>query len=333
MQVLERIRQLLRDPTYRTRLAFFGLLGIVVILLAIVIKDPFWSSVFSEFAVVFSAVALIEFLWDFLGGDPMEHRIQDVQGEVVHTRDYITSSLSNTVDSLDDELTSLKHSMNLLADLIDGNIGIERIWKDRRAWQRDSTHGLETWQTWVCQASEVDIMTNTLWNNWMHQEGFRKELFANIDAGASVRILLYDPESDILKQRAKDERDVALPIGDTIHYEMQQEIGSTLRWLAEHWVNFKESAKGNLELRLTHQSIQYVQLIRADDRMLVAIYLSGKSGGPSPTMQLRGPETAYFKKYADQFDTMWGRGRPVDDAEFEKMLDKYGGIQPPPPEN
>jgi len=47
--------------------------------------------------------------------------------------------------------------------------------------------------------------------------------------------------------------------------------------------------------------------------MLVVTYLSGQTGGPSPTMQLRGPESTYFAKYERQFETMWDRGEPLGD--------------------
>jgi hypothetical protein len=301
MKPYERIEQLLGEPTYRTKLAFFALLGGLITLLAVVIKHPFWSNVLLEFAVTFGAVALIQFLWDFLGGEPMELQIGEVQNEIVHVRQSVNA-----------EIASLKQSMTLLADLIDGNIGIERIWPDRRTWQSDPADGLSAWQARVCQAANVAIMSMTLWNNWLHQEQFRKQLFANIAGGASVRILVYDPDSEVLHLRAKDERD---PPG-----QMQLEIKSTLLRLAETWDSLGESVKKNLKVRLTAQTLQYTQIIQADDQVLVAIYLSGKSGGPSPTMQLRGPESTWFLKYLEQFEIMWRRGRPLGDDEFRQIL-------------
>jgi len=297
-------RQTLKQPAYRAKLAFFLLLGFTVVLLAVLLQNrsPFWSGVLREFAVTFGAIGMLQLLWDFLGGEPMELRVEEIK----------------------DEVRNIKSSMILLSDLIDGNVGIERIWPDRRAWQLDSVHGLKTWQTWVAQASEVEIMSHTLWNNWLHQDRFRKQLFANLTRGASVRVLVYDPDSDLLRLRTIDERDAP--------GEMQQEIKSTLLRLGEGWNDLDESAKKNLEVRLTNQSPQYAQIIRADEQMLVAIYLSGKSGGLSPTMQLRGAQSAYFVKYANQFEIMWKRAESVDDARFRQMLKEYNGLHPPRPE-
>jgi len=72
------------------------------------------------------------------------------------------------------------------------------------------------------------------------------------------------------------------------------------------------------------------QIIRADDRTIVATYLAGKGGSPSPTMQLRGTETAYFQKYVDQVEILWERAKPVDDEAFDRMLGEYGVIPTPP---
>jgi len=67
--------------------------------------------------------------------------------------------------------------------------------------------------------------------------------------------------------------------------------------------------------------------------MVVAIYLSGKSGGPSPTVQLRGSESSYFRKYAEQFETLWQRAEPLDDDRFSEIPQEYGYLPTPPAEN
>jgi hypothetical protein len=136
--------------------------------------------------------------------------------------------------------------------------------------------------------------------------------------------LIYDPESEVLKARAKDENDLQVQ-----HIlEMQNEISYSLIKLAE---GVKKSRKGS-EISLTHRFPHYAQMIRADNRMLVAIYLSGKSGSPSPTTQLRGPHSAYFTTYAEQFDILWERGKRVDFNELQRRAAQLGGLPPPPAE-
>ena len=67
-----------------------------------------------------------------------------------------------------------------------------------------------------------------------------------------------------------------------------------------------------------------MQIIRADERMVIASYLSGETGGPSPTMQLRGSESVYFHKYAEQFNTIWQYAKPLDDTRLDQILKDYG---------
>lgn len=306
-----RFRQLLGQPAYRTKLIFFLVLSVSVFLLAILLQSrfPFWSDVLLEFAVVFGAVGILQLTWEFLGGQPMELQIAEVK----------------------DEVRNIKSSMTLLSDLLDGNIGIERIWPDRGTWQHDPVDGLEVWHARVCQAKCVDMMSNTLWNYWMHEEGFRKRLFDRIAQGAHVRILIYDPDSDVLRLRARDERDVFFRLRDEgeVFFEMQQEIISTLRGVAEIWKDLPMSAKGNLEVCLTNQTLHPAQIIRADERMVVGIYLSGKSGTPSPTMQLRGSDSSYFRKYEEQFESLWGQPKPLNDERFSRILQDYGRLPTP----
>ena len=335
---LARIWRTLGEPVYRTKLAFFVLLGIVVVMLAVFFRsDVFWSSVLVQFAVTFTAVGLLELLWDFVGGEPTALRLEEIKKEVddikisQQTVEEIKSELKtikSSVDLLEEvkaEVDRLKPPMIVLSDLMDQNIGLERIWPNRRAWQGDLTDGLLIWQGRVCNAKTVEIVSSTLWNNWVHQNSFRNELFKSIAGGAQVRILIYDPDSDVLRQRAKDEKDVP--------GEMEQEIKATLLRLAEGWRDLSPSAKEGFQLRLTTRTLHPVHMIRADERMLIAIYLSGQSGGPCPTFQIRSSESAYFRTYSEQFQTLWGRAQQVDSKGFERILKDYGDLAPPTTEN
>lgn len=301
----ERFRETLRQPTYRTKLAFFLILGFTAVLLAVLLQSfsLFWSEMLLDFAVTFGAVGMLQLLWDFLGGEPVGLQIEEVR----------------------DEVRNIERSITVLSDLVDGYIGVERIWPDRRTWQEDRTDGLKVWHARVFQAQRVDIMSNTLWNNWIHRAEFRRRLFGNIAQGANVRILIYDPDSEVLFLRAKDEKDVP--------GEMQMEIKATLLRVAEGWNVLPVSAKPNLEVRLTTRTLHPAQIIRADEQMIVAIYLSGKSGGPSPAMQLQGSNSSYFRKYAEQFEILWQRAEPLNDDRFRHILHEFGDLPTPPTED
>jgi hypothetical protein len=295
----ERFRQLAGQPAYRIKLAFFLVLSLAIFFASFLVDSSVWSEILLQFAVTFGAVGLLQLLWDFLGGEPLELRIDEVR----------------------DEVREIQTSVSLLSDLVDGNIGIERIWADRRSWQSDAKDGLSVWQDRVCQAEQVDIVSNTLWINWM-QEDHRKRLFKNIVGGARVRMIVYEPGSEVQRLRAKDEKDVP--------GQMEAEIKATLLRLAQDQKALPAAARQNLQVRLTSESVHSAQIIRADDRMIVATYLSGKSGSPSPTMQLRGAESSYYRKYAEQIEILWERAKSSDDEQLDRVLREYGALPTPP---
>jgi hypothetical protein len=160
------------------------------------------------------------------------------------------------------------------------------------------------------------MMSNTFWSNWMDYDQFRQMLFCSVARGASIRILAYHPDSDAVRLRAEDEEDAFLVIQHEKIYEMQQEINSTLNRIAEGWKNLPVSSRMNLEVCLTTQILHPVQLIRADDLMLICWYLSGKSGSSSPTIQLQGSGSAYWVKYEELFEVVWKRGEPASITEY-----------------
>ncbi len=295
----QRITQPFKQHEWRTKLVVFVVLGAAIILLAMIIETEPWRGILGNFAVTFLAVGLIGFLWDILGGDPLERRVDAIQSK-----------------------------MTLLADLTASNIGLERIWPNRKSWQKDPDAGLEDWHDLVCSAKQVDIVSNTFWHNWLHTSDFRTRFFEHIAQGASVRLLIYDLDSDVLLLRAKDEND-----REVRHVlEMQSEIGYSLITLYEEVKKIRARSGKEPEIRLTHKFLHYAQVIRADDRMLVAIYLSGKSGSPCPTIQLRGLHSAYFTTYAEQFKILWDRAKPVDFNELQRRAAQLGGLPSPPAE-
>lgn len=293
MDYRARIKLLLSLPSYRMRLAFFVVLGGTMILASYLVSDPFWKDILVQFAVVFIAVGLIDFVWDFLGGTPIELQM--------------TRALSD----VDAKLDSVHRSMTVLSDIVDRNIGIERIWPNRRAWASDSFEGREAWKERVCQAKSVDIVSNTLWNGWFNDEGFRKRFFDSLARGMTGRIVIYDPNSDVLSLRAANERD------PTQGRQMRNEIESTLQMIAKGREGLKSAARKNLQVRLTTNLYHLAQIVRADDKMLVAMYLSGKSGGHSLTFQLKGPHTEYFKTYMKQIDILWKDCKDSEDCADE----------------
>src|SRR2546423_7001537 len=63
-------------------LVVFILMRIVIFLISLWIGNPFFQGILSNFLVTFLAVAFIQFLWDFLGGDPVESKFINLQNRL-----------------------------------------------------------------------------------------------------------------------------------------------------------------------------------------------------------------------------------------------------------
>lgn len=298
MNFNKQIRNLWAIPSYRIRLLFFVILGTSTILGSLLIKDQYWQSILSNFAVTFTAVGLIDFLWDILGGEPMEANMNSSFAEV-----------NNKIDSIN-------QSMSVIADLTNFQIGMERIWSTRREWEKDPKDGLAIWKKRVCHARQVDIVSNTFYTRWANDDDFWKDLTDALNRGTRFRLLIYNPESEILQLRSDNEGDTK--IDNTS--QMKMEIHSTLRKIAKSRKGLNKDVKENFEIKLNSKLYQLAQIIRSDRQILVAIYLSKTSGSPSPTFQIAGPDSAYFKTYTQQFEVLWEYGDKITEDDFEKIL-------------
>jgi len=298
MKIKNQIKALWAIPSYRTRLVFFVVLGVASLSLSQLIKNEYWQGILSNFAVTFTAVGFIDFLWDILGGEPMEANMNDSFLEVNH------------------KIDSINQSMRIISDLTDHQIGLERIWPTRMEWEKDSKDGLSEWKRRVCQAQQVDIASSTFHTRWANDEDFWNELFSALKRGTKFRLLIYNPGSKILQLRSENE-------GEKNFNEtspMKMEVLSTLDQIAKRQNALGQSIKKNFEVRLNSKFYQLAQIIRADKQILVANYLLKKGGSKSPTFQISGLDSAYFKTYAQQFDFLWEAGEKMPDENIEKVV-------------
>lgn len=299
MNFNKQIRSLLSVPSYRVRLLFFVTLGSSAILGSLLVKDPYWQDILSNFAVTFIAVGLIDFIWDVLGGEPME------------------INMHNSFVEVNNKLNAINQTMSVVADLTNFQIGMERIWSTRREWEKDAKDGLAIWKKKVCQAKQVDILSNTFYTRWANDDDFWKDIIDALNRGTKFRLLMYNPASTVLQLRADNEGDTK--IGNTS--QMKMEIHSTLEKIAKNRKDLHEDVRKNFEVKLNSKFYQLAQIIRADRQILIAIYLSKTSGSPSPTFQVAGPDSAYFKTYSQQFDTLWEFGDEIKDSDFQRILE------------
>ncbi len=122
------------------------------------------------------------------------------------------------------------------------------------------------------------------------------QLREKAEAGARVRLLFGDRDSEAVRQRSIDEG-----IGrDTISAKVDQAMAF-----------FKPLADvPGIEVR-THETVLYNSIYRFDDEMIVNPHVFGKVAAHAPAMHLRRLSAGdLFTTYADSFTTVWEGATP-----------------------
>ena len=277
----------------------FALVGLILLLSAKVIQnDAFWSSLLLNLGIVVIAVTVVELLWKFVGGNPLLEAIK-----------------------------LLQISTSLLKD-IDGS-GIVRIYSERKEWESN----LKDFLPYVASAREVDLMGNILRNNWTSNQKFMDILQSKTQQKeCKFRFLLLDPEeidekSNILKQRSKDEarwnKDDEKEKAYKVSYDhMKTDIKYSLYQFETVKSELNEKNNQYLEIKVVNQSNIYCNIIRADDKMIVAKYLLSVRGSDALTIEIYGRDTSFYKIFSNEFESMWKRG--VDWRPSTKVKDVNG---------
>ena len=127
--------------------------------------------------------------------------------------------------------------------------------------------------------------------------GIQKILRDKAAAGARVRILLGDPDSQVVADRGDDEG-----IGDTVPAKVRNAL-ALYRPLRQ--------VEG-VEFRL-HRTVLYNSIYRADDQVLVNTHIQGLSAPYAPVWHLRklaGGELTGM--YIDSFERVWETATPIE---------------------
>ncbi len=113
-------------------------------------------------------------------------------------------------------------------------------------------------------------------------------LVEKIDDGATVRILLGDPEGDAVARRGAEEN-----------------IGPAMAAKVYNVLAFYEEYAESIEIRL-HNATLYNSLYRFDSDMLVNTHIYGRAAAHNPVFHLRQLEGGeLFAAHSEAFDRVW----------------------------
>jgi len=129
--------------------------------------------------------------------------------------------------------------------------------------------------------------------------GVQKIFKDKAKAGVRVRILLGEPDSQVVADRGEDEG-----VGDAQAAKIRNAL-ALYRPLR---------AAGGVEFRF-HRTILYNLIYRADDQVLVNTHLFGVTTAVAPVWHLRKlPAGELAGLYIDSFERVWDAATPVDGA-------------------
>lgn len=192
-------------------------------------------------------------------------------------------------DPMSKAIDRLRVATLLLRDL--EGTGMRRIYAERR----DSD--MHIWHQRIESASEVDLMSMCLSRDLLERPELRRTIEdAAGERRTRFRILVLDPTSEVAMQRAQEEnKREFLP---TIEQSLVT-LGAMSQRLGP------EIASTHFQIKVISRTNIYCRIVRADDTMLVTKYLCHSTGSGSPTLELHGEDTSWFRKFANEFDRMW----------------------------
>jgi len=250
-----------------------GFLGTAcfLILLAIIFNyrdNMFLYELFLQLGIAVIGVTIVEFIWRVLGGDP---------------------------------LSKLINRLLLAIPLLESQkrLGIKQFYANR------GDVRIDPWIEYIKSAKQVDMMANTLRQNWTSNDLFLKVLEENVRKNqCKFRILTLFPGSSACIQRAKEEDDRVGRLATTIQ--------DSLLKLYDVKKRLKESnTNGYLQLRAKREGNLYCSIIRVDHKMLVTFYLSSIRGRSAPTWEIYGEQSILLQKFLCEFEKIWETSSPL----------------------
>lgn len=115
----------------------------------------------------------------------------------------------------------------------------------------------------------------------------------------TLRILVGNPDLDSVSRRNALESQ-----GERVN-RLKAEIDDVVKYV--HGLR----AKGNVEIKVVDVDIIRASVIIADETMMATWYLSSRRGSGSPTFEIYGSQSQFFKVFDGEFELLWQKGQPI----------------------
>jgi hypothetical protein len=260
-----------REARVKGRLVSFGFAaaGAILILASSLLAGSRYDTVRTvllNLGVVVVAIVLLEFLWRFVGGDPLRREI----------------------DALREQVARLERSTSEVEQR--EKIGLVAVH------DRLSNFGTEEyWMSLLTGASEsVDMLGRTLFG-WHDARELGDVLKAKISTdGVRYRWLIMSPTNPYLAQL--DSEPGAM---------LSQKIERMCTLFRQIHAMLPADKADHLQLRGFRSTPLTCSIVRFDDLFVVNQYLSTRSSRKSPIYVAKGRKEAWPAAFRDEFDQLW----------------------------
>jgi hypothetical protein len=276
-----------RDPRQRLAAALFFLLALVFLFAAaLTSKNRIVSEVFLNMGVAIGSVVLIAVLWRFMGGQPYEEAI-----------------------------IQLQRSSQSAAQI--ASAGVLRIQPERLLGLDERVRDLAPR---VAHAKEIDLLGLTLYRNWFQHESLCKALVGVLTANRGrVRIVLVDHERSFPAGANR----LVQPGESKAPKLLDGLLDATYSELVQIYNKLGVRERQRLQIRHPDETIVYQTIIRVDDYMFISPYVACAVGDNGFGMEVVGRDHTLYKLYLQEFETMFDAARPTDLTRV-RLPDKSG---------
>lgn len=167
--------------------------------------------------------------------------------------------------------------------------GLEAVYETRQEMNRSTDIAFETLE------NNLDIIA---WGLKSFRDGKGRIVRAKVERGLKIRIIAPEPDSEYVKQRERDEKE--------IEGQIRQTIANLAQWIEELRQISPDSS--NIQIRY-YNRLPEDFYFRADEHIFIGPYLYGISSQQTISYEFRGTSHG-FTYYKNYFEKLW------DDAEF-----------------
>ena len=167
---------------------------------------------------------------------------------------------------------------------------------------------VEEWAPLASDAKEIDLMGLTLWRHWFQQPELCEAMHRMINNGGTIRVMLLDKDKKLDPTSSIAVRIRQPGEGEDILTGLLTESYKALNTFTQDLASGISAVEEHLKIRLVSECLFYALVIRIDDYIFVAPYLSSALGEHSFALSIRGPRGTAYKIYMKELDEVFSHG-------------------------